>query len=117
MSVTTGKPGRFLLPGLEIAVGGLAVLLLAGALAADQAWFDRHFLPVFIIRRSVMIAVEQGLRGFIILTAIVLLLVCRRPIARFLSRTTVGGILRVVLATALALGTGELILRVSVPRT
>jgi hypothetical protein len=112
MSVTTGKPGRFLLPGLEIAVGGLAVLLLAGALAADQAWFDRHFLPVFIIRRSVMVTVEQGLRLFVILTAIVLLLVFRRPIALFLSRATAGGILRVVLAAALALGTVELILRV-----
>jgi hypothetical protein len=112
MSAMGRKPGRFLLLSLEIAVGGFALLLLGGALAADQAWFDRHFLPVFIIQHSVMIAVEQGVRGFVILTSIVFLLICRRPIALFLSRATAGGILRVALAGALALGTAELILRV-----
>jgi len=41
MSVVGRKDeaGRFPLPGLEIAVGGFAILLLGGALAADQAWF------------------------------------------------------------------------------
>jgi hypothetical protein len=114
MSVVGRKDeaGRFPLPGLEIAVGGFAILLLGGALAADQAWFDRHFLPIFAIRHSVMIAAEQGLRGFAILTAALLLLICRRPIARRLGRASAGGIARVVLAVALALGTSELILRV-----
>ena len=113
MSVTgrNGEPRRFLL-SLEIVVGGFAILLLGGALAADQAWFDRHFLPIFAIQRPVMIAAEQGLRGFVILAATILLLICRRPIALLLSRATVGGILRVALAVALALGTAELILRV-----
>jgi hypothetical protein len=106
------EPRRFLVLSLEIVVGGLAILLLGGALAADQAWFDRHFLPIFAVQHSVMIALEQGLRGFVSLTAILLLLVWRRPIARLLSRATVAGILRVVLAGALALGTVELILRV-----
>jgi len=96
---------------LEIAVGGLALLMLWGALAADQAWFDRHFLPVFVMQRPAMIAAEQGLRGFVILAASLLLLTCR-PIARLLSRVTLGGIARVVLACVLALGTVELILRV-----
>jgi hypothetical protein len=105
------RPGRSLL-NLEIAVAGFAILLLGGALAADQAWFDRHFLPIFAIQRPVMIAAEQGLRGFVILTAILFLLVCRRPIALLLGRATAGGILRVALAAALALGTYELILRV-----
>src|SRR5690348_1617565 len=103
---------QFPLLSLEIVVGGLAILLLGGALAADQAWFDRHFLPIFAVQHSVMIALEQGLRGFVSLTAILLLLVWRRPIARLLSRATVAGMLRVVLAGALALGTVELILRV-----
>lgn len=97
---------------LEIAVGGFALLLLGGALAADQAWFDRHFLPVFAIPHSVIIQAEQGLRAALILTALLLLLIFRRPIARLLSRATGGGILRVVLAGALALGMVELILRV-----
>lgn len=98
-------------PSLEIAVGGFAVLLLGGALAADQAWFDRHFLPIFAFRRSFMVAAEQGLRGFVILMAAMLLLVFRRPIAGLLSRATAGGILRMVLAGVLALGTVELTLR------
>ena len=92
-------------------MGGFAVLLLGGALAADQAWFDRHFLPIFVVQHSVMVAAEQGLRGFIVLMAVMLLLT-RRPIARLLSRATMGGTLRAVLAGALALGTAELILRV-----
>jgi hypothetical protein len=106
------EPRRFLLLSLEIMVGGFAILLLGGALAADQAWFDQHFLPIFAIRHSVMIAAEQGVRGFAILTATILLLICRRPIALLLSQATVGGILRGVLACGLALGTVELILRV-----
>ena len=104
-------PGRYLLPRLEIVVGGFAILLLGAALAADQAWFDRHFLPIFAIQHSVIITAEQGLRGFVILTATMLLLIGRRPIARLLSRATAGGILRTALAVALALGTAELILR------
>ncbi len=107
-----GEPRRFLLLSLEIVVGGFAILLLGGALMADQAWFDRHFLPIFAIQHSVMIAAEQGLRGFVILTAAILLLICRRPITLLLSRATVGGILRMVLAGTLAIGTVELILRV-----
>jgi len=92
-------------------VAGFALLLLAGAWAADQAWFDRHFLPVFAISHSTMVAAERGLRGFIILIGGLILLACR-PIARLLSRASVGGTLRVVLACVMALGMVELVLRV-----
>jgi hypothetical protein len=85
--------------------------LLGGALAADQAWFDRHFLPIFVLQHSVMAALEQALRDFIILIA-ALLFLTRRPIARLLSRATAGGTLRVGLAAVLALGAAELTLRV-----
>jgi hypothetical protein len=111
MSGSNHEPGRCLLLSVEIVVGAYAILMLGGALAANQAWFDRHFLPLFAIQRSVLIAAEWGLRGFVIVTATMVLLVYRRPIALLLSRATVGGILRVVLACALALGTVELILR------
>src|SRR3954467_4874121 len=87
---------------LEILVAGLAILLLAGTLAADQAWFDRHFLPIFAFQRPFMVGAERGLRGFIVLTAVLLLLI-RRPIARRLSRANVGDIARVGLAVVLAL--------------
>src|SRR5438552_14977811 len=107
MSLIGMKPGRLLPPRLEIVIGGSAILLLGAALAADQAWFDRHFLPIFAVQRPVMMAAEWGVRGLVILTAM-LLLIGRRPIARLLSRTTAGGILRTALAVALALGTVEL---------
>jgi hypothetical protein len=96
----------------EMAVAGFAVLLLGGALAADQAWFDRHFLPIFALQRSAMITAEQGLRGFVILASVLLLLVFRRPIAGLLSCATASGIVRVVLAAVLALAAVELTLRI-----
>ena len=95
----------------EFLVGGVALLLLIGALAADQAWFDRHFLPNFAVQRATMTLAESTLRGFVLLSA-ALLLFCHRPIARRLSRATAGGMLRVAMAVLLALAANELILRV-----
>jgi hypothetical protein len=95
----------------EIAAAGFALVLLGSALAADQDWFDRHFLPVFIIPRATMVVMEQALRGSVILAAILLLVFGRRPIARRLAHATAGGMLRAVLAGMLALGTVELVLR------
>ena len=97
---------------LELVVAGFAIRLLSGGLAADQSWFDRHFLPIFAFQHSVIREAEQALRGAVILAAVLLLLVFRRPIALRLSRTTAAGILRLVLACVLALGSVELILRV-----
>jgi hypothetical protein len=73
MSVVGRKDeaGRFPPPGLEIAVGGFALLLLGGALAADQAWFDGHFLPIFAVSHAFMTTAEQSLRGFVILSAVI----------------------------------------------
>ena len=102
------EAGGVRLLGLEILIASIAVMLLAGALAADQAWFDRHFLPIFAFPRSFMVGAERVLRGCVVLTAVLLLLI-RRPIARRLGRASAGGIARVVLAVVLALGASELI--------
>lgn len=115
MSITVGskdEPRHFAPPDLELAITSFALLLLGGAVAADQAWFDRHFMPIFAAQRPVLIAAEHGLRAFVALAAILLLLFGRRPIARVLSRASAGAMLRVVLACVLALGTVELTLRV-----
>ena len=108
----TKNGGPLPVRGPQLVVTAFAILLLGGGLAADQAWFDRHFLPIFAVRHSVIIEVEQALRGAVILTAVLLLLVYRRPIAFRLGRASAGGILRVVLAGGLALGTVELMLRI-----
>src|SRR5260370_7922792 len=99
----------------EAALAGLGIALILAALAADQGWWDRHFMPIFAIQRSTLIAAERVVRGLIALAGAALSLVLRRPIAAALSAATIGGALRILLAVVLALGTGELILRVHPP--
>jgi hypothetical protein len=90
---TVGKNNGGPLPvrGLQLVVTAFAILLSGVGLAADQAWFDRHFLPIFAVQHSVIIEVEQALRGAVILTAALLLLAYRRPIAFRRGRASAGG--------------------------
>ncbi len=99
----------------EAALAGLGIALILAALAADQGWWDRHFMPIFAIQRSTLIAAERVVRGLIALAGAALSLVLRRPIAAALSGATIGGSLRILLAVVLALGAGELILRAHPP--
>jgi hypothetical protein len=94
----------------EALSAGLGITLILAALAADQGWWDRHFLPVFGHERATIVAREQVARGFIA-AAGAALVVLRRPIAAILTRATIGGALRILLAVVLALGIGELMLR------
>src|SRR6266853_7007705 len=91
----------------EASLAGLGIALILTALAASQAWWDRHFLPVFALERATMGAAEQAARGFIAVGGAMLALVLRRPIAAMLSRASMGGALRILLAVLLALGAGE----------
>jgi hypothetical protein len=99
----------------EVALASLGAALILAALAAGQGWWDRHFMPVFAIERSTMVAAEQVVRALIGLTGAALLLALRRPMATVLSRATIGGTLRILVAVVLALGTAELILRAHPP--
>ena len=99
----------------EAAVAGTGIALILAALAAGQSWWDRHFMPIFAIERSTMVAAEQAVRVLIALAGALLALIFRRPIAALLSRTSCGGAVRVLLAVLLALGAGELILRAHPP--
>jgi hypothetical protein len=99
----------------EASLAGLGVALILAALAAGQGWWDRHFLPIFAIEPSSMVAAEQAVRGLIAVVGAVLLLVLRRRIAAILGRATIGGALRILLAVVMALGAGELILRAHPP--
>jgi hypothetical protein len=96
----------------EILLAGLGLALILAALAADQDWWDRHFLPNFAVERAFMVAAEQVARGLIALGGAALLLL-RRPLAAFLGHAATGDGLRIALAVMLALGTSELILRTS----
>jgi hypothetical protein len=99
----------------EAAVACVGIALVLAALAAGQGWWDRHFMPIFAIERSTMVAAEQAVRALIALAGAVLALVLRRPIAALLSRATISGVLRVLLAVLLALGAVELLLRAHPP--
>jgi hypothetical protein len=99
----------------EAALAGLGIALILAALAARQGWWDGHFMPIFAIARSTLVAAEMTVRGLIGLTGAALVLVLRRPIAAALTRATIGGALRIFVAVMLALGCAELILRVRPP--
>jgi hypothetical protein len=100
---------------IETVLAGFGIALILAACAAGQWWWDRHFMPIFAITRSTLIAAEMAVRGLIGLAGAALLLVLRRPIATVLSRADCGGVLRIALAVVLGLGAGELMLRAHPP--
>jgi hypothetical protein len=100
---------------VEAALAGLGVALILAALVGGQSWWDRHFMPVFAIARSTLVAAEMTVRGLIFLIGVALALILRRPIAAVMSHASVGGALRIILAVVLALGCAELLLRAHPP--
>jgi len=100
---------------IEGALAGLGIALVLAALAAEQSWWDHHFMPIFAVKRSTLVAAEMTVRGLVGLVGALLLFVLRRPIAAALSRMDGGAALRIVAAVVLALGAGELILRAHPP--
>jgi hypothetical protein len=99
----------------EAALAGLGIALILAPLVATQGWWDRHFMPIFAIARSTLVAAEMTVRGIIGLAGVALVLVLRRPIAAVMSRATSGDALRIILAIVLALGCAELLLRAHPP--
>jgi len=99
---------RLLIEG-SLAGSGLALMLLS--LAADQSWWDGHFMPIFALERATLVAAEHTTRGLLALSGAALTLLLRRPLAALVSRATVSGTLRIIAAIVLALGASELMLR------
>jgi len=88
----------------------LGVVLLAGACAATEQWFDRHFLPSFFLPRRLYLTIltvvritMAGLGGWLAWAA---LFRRKQPVRR-----RPGAILSVVVAALLALGASEMALR------
>jgi hypothetical protein len=94
----------------EIAVACLGGGILACVIAADQQWFDRHFLPGFFGSRAKYIQMESYARVAAAALGVALVLVVRRPIARFVAHRPERA-LHAVLAIVLAFGASELVLR------
>ena len=97
------------------ALVGLGVAVILAACAASQDWWDRHFLPIFALRRETLVTAEQTVRVLMALAGAALALVLARPMAGMLSRATLARALRILLALLLAVGASEVMLRARPP--
>jgi hypothetical protein len=95
---------------VEIAVASIGGALAVCALAANQQWLDRHFLPSFFLPRRGYVLVETAVRIGLAALGISLALVLRGPIGRLAVRTPALA-LPVTIAALLAIGAGELVMR------
>jgi hypothetical protein len=95
-----------------IAIAG--ILLLAGAIAADQSWWDRHFLPVFFWPHEKFVLSERLVRlaGAVAGTALVFFFrpVAGRLVQRMPAREIALGMARIILPIGLALVVSEVVL-------
>ena len=98
----------------ELAIAAVGVACVAVAVAVHQSWLDRHFLPSFFMPRGWYVRVESVVRAALASLGVVIIGLAAR-VARFVGQTP-GRAVSVVLAAAIALGLGEIVLRRSPPR-
>jgi hypothetical protein len=94
----------------EITASAAGVALIALALAANQVWLDRHFLPSFLLARVSYVRIETSIR-LVLAAAGLSLVVLARSVASRLTARAVRRTLQIVAAVALALAASELALR------
>src|SRR6185503_6255101 len=71
------------------------------ATAADQDWFDRHFLPAFFVSRDTYVLIESIARASGAVIGLVLLFVIRPRAGRYVARNpllVINGVGAIVLA-------------------
>jgi len=85
------------------------VALLVAAIAANQSWLDRHFLPSFFMPREWYVWIETGVRGAIAVAAAALVR-GRSRLARVVTRAPTMTV-SVVVAAVVAVVSSELALR------
>jgi hypothetical protein len=96
-------------PFATIAVAGIGGALIAAAAAANQAWFDRHFLPSYWTPREEIVRTELLVRIAVAVAGAVIVLLGQK-IARILMREPLY-LFTISLAVVLAFGVSELVLR------
>ena len=94
--------------GIVIALTG--VVLVAGALAANQRWLDRHFLPSFLLPHRSYVLIETCVRLAIGMLGVAFVVVARFAAARLTARLLLRAS-QVAMAAVLALGASEVVLR------
>jgi hypothetical protein len=95
---------------LEIAVAFIGGALVVLALAANQSWLDRHFLPSFFLPRRWYVIVETVVRAMLAVIGVCLAVVLRPRVGRLASRTPARAV-PIAIAALLAVGASELVLR------
>ncbi len=100
---------------VEIVAASLGGALLLCALAANQNWLSRHFLPAFFLSHSSYVLVESIIRIAAAGLGLVLVFIARRRIGRFVAHDP-GRTFQILIAIVLALGATEFILRQLHPR-
>jgi len=76
-------------------------MFAAWAIAANQQWFDRHFLPAFFVSRHTYVLIESIGRAAAATIGFVLLFVIRSRAGRFVARNpllVINGVAAIVLA-------------------
>jgi hypothetical protein len=95
---------------LEILVSCVGIALVVCAIATNQRWLDRHFLPSWFLPREWYVLIETSVRLAIAAFGVWLVLFARRSIARVAAQSP-GRVLAAALAVILALGAADLVLR------
>jgi hypothetical protein len=115
-SAASLRSGRFAARAVaEAGVVLIGIVLFVSALVADQQWFDRHFLPSFVLSHRVYALIASLVRVVAAALGLALALLWRAPIglliARVPPRRLIADTGSILLAISLALGTSELVLR------
>jgi hypothetical protein len=94
----------------EIAVASIGVTLVACALAANQRWLDRHFLPSWFLPHRSYVLIESSVRMVIAAVGVSLVFFVRSRVGRLIASAPARVVLS-ALAAILAFGASELVLR------
>jgi hypothetical protein len=94
----------------ELAFVCIGAALVACAIAANQQWLDRHFLPSWFLPRRWYVAIETGIRVMIACAGVGVAVVVRPRAGRFLARSPSTAV-AMLLAVMLAVAASEMTLR------
>jgi len=101
--------GLDLVDVVELVLAFVGVAMVVAALAANQGWLDRHFLPSFFLIRHAYVLIETAVRAVAAAAGLSIALVGRKPIARLVARRP-SDVVRVAMAAILALVASEIVL-------
>ena len=95
---------------IQAAIACIGCAVVLAAIAANQAWFDAHFLPSFWYSREEMIETEQRARMIAAAAGIAIALFARKRVARTIAKEPIY-LLTTSIAVLMAFGATELFLR------